>query len=373
MANGGHYGGIEYSIHTDPVVRALHPYIRGTFMQLFSLPENTALPGLILAGRLGLAESLGLDLDIFNAHFTVLQQAGLVHVDWAARVCYVPAKAKMLCNAASSIWAAKHWRKVVNSAPSCPLVEQAERDARALLMTRLRANRSDGRGKAILASFIHGEAVPSVQADIVLNTLASPAQQPLPFAWEPPPHVGERPCIHALPEVDIQMAATQQPIPPAPQETMLPTEPSSSDAEVRSPSVSDDDPVVAFQEVVQAAGGPSVLGMARAYADPTGLPGHASVTWCQLWTRLRKERPDTTLHSARLLGEYGRGGGWKGLRCPWQALVKSMAHLAAMLDEAEDWHRRGRPHLGKGAPQPEVCREDDIIGQALRHSRRGMG
>ena len=149
MGNGGHYGGIEYSIHTDPVVRALPAFVRGTYIQLFSLPENTALPGLILAGRLGLAESLGLDLDIFDDHIALLRQQGLVCVDWAARVCYVPAKARMVCNAAPSIWSARHWRKVINSAPSCALVEQAERDARALLMGRLRASRGDGRGKAI--------------------------------------------------------------------------------------------------------------------------------------------------------------------------------------------------------------------------------
>ena len=41
---------MEYSIHTDPVVRALPAYVRLVYIALFSVPENTALPGLILAG-----------------------------------------------------------------------------------------------------------------------------------------------------------------------------------------------------------------------------------------------------------------------------------------------------------------------------------
>lgn len=385
MGNGGHYGGIEYSIHTDPVVRALPAFVRGTYIQLFSLPENTALPGLILAGRLGLAESLGLDLDIFDDHIALLRQQGLVCVDWAARVCYVPAKARMVCNAAPSIWSARHWRKVINSAPSCALVEQAERDARALLMGRLRASRGDGRGKAILASFLHGEAVGSAQADIVLNTVAAPAQQPLPFAWEPPPKDGARPHLHVLEPEEVN-SPMPTPIPKRDDRADAPPESreaaASPDPNSASAVPTDDDAVTAFQTIVQAAGGPGAVGMARVYAsDATGLPGNAAITWCQLWARLRRERPDTTLQSAQLLGEYGRAGGWVGLRCPWQAMVKSLANLAAMLDEAEDWHRRGRPSARRGQQGPRVqgearaleeARQTDEQSRNAEHLRRQL-
>lgn len=371
MSSGGFYGKVEYSIHRDPVVRSLHPDTRGTYVGLCTAPENTALPGLILAGRDILAASLGLELAVFDERMDTLRKAGLVLFDWGLWVCYIPALARMQCNAACSIWAAKHWRRVIASAPKCDIVQQAAADALALLKSRIRDGKIDG--KAILASFVHGDAISSVRADIILSTNQIPAQQSIPFRWEQSSPGGERPSLHALDnEVPELMTYKPREAAPEPGSSQPTTRQAGADGETeKPPGPADDDAVAAFQEVVSAAGGHAAVGMARIYAsDATGLPGNAAISWCQLWGRLRKERPDTTLQSARLLGEYGRSGGWDGLRCPWQALVKSVAHLAAMLDEAEDWHQRGRPALRKGPPQPEVSRQDDIIGQAMRESRR---
>lgn len=371
MANGGHYSSVEHALHRDLVVKSLPEPVGSSYFRLLSVPQHTAVPGLILASRMALADVLRLELAEFDARMKALNDAGLVLFDWSHEVCYVPAMAKMPCNAAQSIWAAKHWRKVLNGAPACPLVEQADRDARDLLSSRLRATRRDGAGKAILASFLLGEAVPSHRAEIVIANLAAPAQQVLPFAWAAAPEFsrpqprdaeGEHPPMPALPPPYIDRRGTVDPPASSVQEPP-------PDEQLPCP---DDNAVAAFQELVAGAGGREVVGLAGTYSsDSTGLPGHAATLWCHHWYQLRRERPGTTLGSARLLGEYGKAGGWDGLRCPWQALVKSMSGLAALLDQAVLWERRGRPSLRKGGPRAQVDAGDDIITKAMLASRGG--
>lgn len=367
MANGGHWSGIEHAVHDDPVLRTLPADTRLLYIALFSVRGNTAVPGLILAWREGLVRSLGLDFEVFDSRMAELSRVGLVHFDWETGVCYLPAKARMHCNAATSIWAAKHWRKVLNGAPRCALVDQAEQDALALLRGRVEASGGD-KGKAILASYLAGKSVESRHADIVLNTCAPPAQQVLPFAWAPPPEAGQRPFLRSIDEVSPMSARHASPSTSI-EDAASPAVPEPM-ADDNAPPSPDDNAVAAFQQVLQGSEGPEVLGLARVYAsDGTGLPGHAATLWCHHWFLLRRERPETTLRSARLLGEHGRAGAWEGLRTPWQALCKSASGLSAMLDAAELWERRGRPSLRKGDPRPTRAAGDTIINEVMRASR----
>jgi hypothetical protein len=120
----------------------LQPSGQALFLYLLTCPESTAIPGTIVAGRAGIAESLGWSLKAFDKAFNEARREGMVKEDWGARLIWLPNAASI--NPPGNPNILKHWGKHYNMLPDCAL--------KRLIYEELKAF-SKGLGKAFEEAF----------------------------------------------------------------------------------------------------------------------------------------------------------------------------------------------------------------------------
>lgn len=106
-------------------------------MRLRTGPETTAMPGVVLAGRAGLAEALGWPAHQLTAAASELEGRALIRADWTARVIWIPSAVADIPPANPSIVVG--WRTVWGQVPRCALREEIAAELRRSLTARGRA------------------------------------------------------------------------------------------------------------------------------------------------------------------------------------------------------------------------------------------
>lgn len=86
----GRYGKVEKRMWTDSKFIALSDRAKLLWNRLLTGPETSNLPGLIVAGRLQLAEAMGWSPESFDEAFAELSSKGMAKADWKLRVILVP-------------------------------------------------------------------------------------------------------------------------------------------------------------------------------------------------------------------------------------------------------------------------------------------
>ncbi len=101
--------------------RLSRPHANGQtlFLHLLTGPHTEGIPGLSMIGEMGLAESLGWDLEGFRKAFAEVYREGMAEGDWEARVVLVPNAIKY--NAPESPNVVRSWVKVFDMIPECDL------------------------------------------------------------------------------------------------------------------------------------------------------------------------------------------------------------------------------------------------------------
>jgi len=91
-------------------------------LRLRTGPETTPIPGLVVAGRAGLAEALGWPARRLDAAYRELETRGLVRADWRARLIWLPAVIGDAPPANPSV--VMGWRSTWPQVPPCPLRDE---------------------------------------------------------------------------------------------------------------------------------------------------------------------------------------------------------------------------------------------------------
>lgn len=328
------YVSVSLKFQGDERVRRLEWQQRALLWALMFCREMTPVPGLILAGKAALAESIGLEIAAFLDLFTALERAGLALADWGNRVVYLPDPVKWSCNiGVQSIHRAALWRRELMKAPACELTERADYELRRALA---------GRPK-MLECFMSGRSVaqPGEQLEMRfaprLRMVSAPYDEPRPY-----------PPIPYEPAIPVQPAQLAWPV-PAPIAPQLPSTPRPA-APVQ--AMGDDDVVTAWAALVAGAG-KEALGIRREHGSVTKtLPAAAESMWARAWQELRQAMPAPTIEDARKLGEWIKAGGLGGIRIAlWDYLCQA-GRLAGALDqmqlERDKPAKLERPSLGGG-------------------------
>ncbi len=90
---------------------------------LLTGPEVTSLPGIIVAGRLHLAEALGWTPEAFEEAFREAFAKGMAKADWKARVIWLPNAWRY--NRPESPNVVRSWRDHWDNTPECELKVEA--------------------------------------------------------------------------------------------------------------------------------------------------------------------------------------------------------------------------------------------------------
>lgn len=98
---------------------ALPPSGQSLWLFLLVYPAQDGIPGVYRAGRASMAESLGWDIEDFDACFKEITEQGMAKADWKARLVWLPNAVKF--NPPESpnvvIWWSKSWPEI----PECEL------------------------------------------------------------------------------------------------------------------------------------------------------------------------------------------------------------------------------------------------------------
>jgi hypothetical protein len=123
-------------VSAEPLYRRIPVAIWGDFaglsdsaivlaLRLRAGPETMAIPGIVIAGRAGLAEALGWPLRRLDAAYRELETRGIARADWAARLVYVPAAIAETPPANPSV--VTGWRSAWVQVPACGLRDEVQR------------------------------------------------------------------------------------------------------------------------------------------------------------------------------------------------------------------------------------------------------
>jgi hypothetical protein len=107
----------------DAKFRALSERGKLLWFYLLTGPEVTSVPGVIVAGRLHLAEALGWSPEGFDEAFGEAFRQGMAKADWKARVIWLPNAWKY--NRPESPNVVRSWRDHWDNTPECELKAQA--------------------------------------------------------------------------------------------------------------------------------------------------------------------------------------------------------------------------------------------------------
>jgi len=145
------WGDEKFMKLTPPV-----PNAQSLWISLIAGRQTTNIPGLIVAGEAGFAETLGWPLEAFRKAFQEVSSLGMVEADWKARVIWVPKAIRH--NKPESPNVVRSWKDGWEEIPECLLKTKAYDAMRKYLK---------GLDKAFLEAF--EEACPQPYPKALLN------------------------------------------------------------------------------------------------------------------------------------------------------------------------------------------------------------
>lgn len=131
----GRYRKVEVRTWGDEKFRALSPIPpcgAGLWLYLITGPHTGPIPGLFRAGRAGMAEELGWELEAFDKAFAEVTSQGMVKADLKARVMWIPNAIR--CNRPESPNVVKSWAGEFDLIPECDLKREAYASLREALL-----------------------------------------------------------------------------------------------------------------------------------------------------------------------------------------------------------------------------------------------
>lgn len=182
--NTDFYSLVQRRIWNDAGFRRLSkpaPNARDLFLYLLTNPHATQIPGLVALGESAMAEDLEWPLAGLRKALAELETVGMVKVDRAARLLWLPNGMKH--NAPKSpdnvLGWAKHWRML----PECDLL----REAAAAMMLAFSARKG---AFALNFSSVSGEPIPAPTPVPTPQPEVAPTHPPMgtPLGIPPPPH-----------------------------------------------------------------------------------------------------------------------------------------------------------------------------------------
>jgi hypothetical protein len=132
----GRFRKVEVRTWGDAKFRALSPIPacgQGLWLYLITGPHTGPIPGLFRAGRAGMAEELGWELEAFDEALGEVLSQGLMKVDRKARVMWIPNAIKL--NSPESPNVVAGWASEFELIPECELKSEAYEVLRAHLET----------------------------------------------------------------------------------------------------------------------------------------------------------------------------------------------------------------------------------------------
>lgn len=122
------YRKIEVKTWSDEKFRRLSPLPpsgQGLWLFLMTGPHTGPIPGLFRAGRAGMAEELGWEIEAFDEAFGEVSSQGMVKADFKARLVWLPNALKH--NKPESPNVVRSWRAELDLLPECELKAEAIR------------------------------------------------------------------------------------------------------------------------------------------------------------------------------------------------------------------------------------------------------
>lgn len=152
----GRFRKVEVRTWGDEKFRALTPIPacgQGLWLYLITGPHTGPIPGLFRAGRAGMAEELGWELEAFDKAFAEVFEQGMVKADFKARVMWIPKALQH--NTPESPNVVRSWSAEFDLIPECDLKREAYEGLR---------NAVSAMGPAFLAAFEEVIRKPSAKA-----------------------------------------------------------------------------------------------------------------------------------------------------------------------------------------------------------------
>jgi len=140
-------------------------------LRLRTGPETTPIPGVVVAGRAGLAEALGWPARRLDAAYRELETRGLVRADWRARLIWLPAVIGGAPPANPSV--VMGWRSTWPQIPACPLRDEVASALGAAVSAR-------GPTYAAAWAGTVGSTVPDIVSDTMGDTASSTVGDTMP-------------------------------------------------------------------------------------------------------------------------------------------------------------------------------------------------
>jgi hypothetical protein len=134
----GVYRKIEQQLWTDEKFMHLSPIKpsgQSLWIYLLTGPQVGIIPGLYVAGRAFLAESLGWEPKAFREAFREVLQEGLVQESPKERLIWIPNALKYNMPASPNV--IRSWQNFVHTLPECPLFFSAVKSLRATLEAQI--------------------------------------------------------------------------------------------------------------------------------------------------------------------------------------------------------------------------------------------
>lgn len=128
----GRYRKVEVRTWGDEKFCALTripPCGQGLWLYLITGPQTGPIPGLFKAGRAGMAEELGWELEDFDKAFQEVCQQGMAQADFKARVMWIPNA--ILHNKPASPNVVRGWANHFDLIPECDLKRKALKSLQA--------------------------------------------------------------------------------------------------------------------------------------------------------------------------------------------------------------------------------------------------
>lgn len=122
----GRFRKVEVRTWGDEKFRALTPIPacgQGLWLYLITGPHTGPIPGLFRAGRAGMAEELGWELEAFDEAFAEVFAQGMVKADFKARVMWIPKALQH--NTPESPNVVRSWSAEFDLIPECDLKREA--------------------------------------------------------------------------------------------------------------------------------------------------------------------------------------------------------------------------------------------------------
>jgi hypothetical protein len=113
------YSTVDRRTWMDAKFRSLSADAKLLWFYLLTGPESTSLPGVIVAGRAQLAESLGWELERFGIRYRELSDRGMAKADFDARLVWLPNAIKYRAPANSKVILG--WKAIWDNVPECQL------------------------------------------------------------------------------------------------------------------------------------------------------------------------------------------------------------------------------------------------------------